>query len=260
MNKISVADLFVSEPDPSWFGNGPNEPDHPCWTNKNWLKSRFHFSFAEWHGGRNRFGCLRVVNDDLVQPSRGFGTHGHQDMEIITYILHGGLTHKDSMGSEETLGRGSVQFMTAGTGVMHSEYNLDPEQDLRFIQSWILPRTQGLTPRYGSFSADSNTRHARLNQWLHLVSDLEGTGEIQIHQDFNLFASEIEEGKSLEFELKPSRQAYVLCLEGTLMVNQMILEKHEAVEIPPTSEISSITFSGQMGEEQTHLLLYEMGV
>ena len=99
----------------------------------NWLKSRFHFSFAEWHGGRNRFVCLRVVNDDLVQPSRGFGTHGHQDMEIITYILHGGLTHKDSMGSEETLGRGSVQFMTAGTGVMHSEYNIDPEQDLRFI-------------------------------------------------------------------------------------------------------------------------------
>ena len=146
MNKISVDDLFVSEPDPSWFGNGPNEPDHPCWTNKNWLKSRFHFSFAEWHGGRNRFRCMRVVNDDLVQPSRGFGTHGHQDMEIITYILHGGLTHKDSMGSEETLGRGSVQFMTAGTGVMHNEYNLDPEQDLRFIQSWILPRTQGLTP------------------------------------------------------------------------------------------------------------------
>ncbi|MEC7468096.1 MAG: pirin family protein, partial [SAR324 cluster bacterium] len=102
--------------------------------------------------------------------------------------------------------------------------------------------------------------HARFNQWLHLVSDLEGTGKIQIHQDFNLFASEIEEGKSLEFELKPSRQAYVLCLEGTLMVNQMILEKHEVVEIPPTSEISSITFSGQMGDEQTHLLLYEMSI
>ena len=94
----------------------------------------------------------------------------------------------------------------------------------------------------------------------HLVSDLEGTGEIHIHQDFNLFASEIEEGKSLKFELKPFRQAYVLCLEGTLMVNQMILEKHEAVEIPSNSEISSITFFGQMGEEQTHLLLYQLGV
>ena len=143
---------------------------------------------------------------------------------------------------------------------MHSEYNLDPEQDLRFIQSWILPRNQSLTPRYGSFSADSNTRHARFNQWLHLVSDLEGTGKIQIYQDFNLFASEIEEGKSLEFELKPFRQDYVLCLEGTLMVNQMMLEKHEAVEIPSTSEISSITFSGQMGDEQSHILLYEMSV
>ena len=93
-------------------------------------------------------GSLRVVNDDLIQPARGFGTHGHRDMEIITYVLKGGLTHQDSMGTEETLGRGSIQYMTAGTGVMHSEKNLSSNQELRLIQSWILPKSKGLNPRY----------------------------------------------------------------------------------------------------------------
>ena len=242
MKKISHQDLYVSEPDPTWFGNGANESDCPNWTNRNWLKSRFHFSFAEWSEGRNHFGCLRVVNDDLVQPARGFGTHGHRDMEIVTYIIRGGLTHQDSIGSEETLERGSVQFMTAGTGVMHNEYNLQPDQDLRFIQSWILPRAQRLTPRYGSFSADDTTMGRRLNQWFHLVSDMEGPGQVHIQQDFNLFASEIEAGNSIEFELSPSRQAYVLCLEGWLQVSEMMLEKHEAIEIQPTSETLHLTF------------------
>ena len=95
--KISAAEIFISEPEPAWFGNDPNEPQNPNWTNSNWLKSRFHFSFAEWAGGRTHMGSLRVVNDDLIQPARGFGTHGHRDMEIITYVLKGGLTHQDSM-------------------------------------------------------------------------------------------------------------------------------------------------------------------
>ena len=259
MKKISLQDLYVSEPDPAWFGNGANEPAHPNWTSRNWLKSRFHFSFAEWSGGRNKFGCLRVVNDDLVQPDRGFGTHGHRDMEIVTYIIRGGLTHKDSIGNEETLERGSIQFMTAGTGVMHSEYNIQLDQYLRLIQSWILPRDQGLTPRYGSFSADDKTLDRRLNQWFHLVSDMEGQGQVHINQDFNLFVSEIESGNSIEFELSPSRQAYVLCLEGGLQVNDMMLEKHEAAEIHHVSETLPLTFHGQTGEEQTHLLLYEIG-
>ena len=128
--------LFVTEPDPRWFGNGGNPGFHPKWTNENWLKSRFHFSFAEYHNPVNsNFGVLRVMNDDLVQPDRGFGTHPHRNMEILTYIVHGELTHQDSMGTKESLGRGSIQFMTAGTGVQHSEFNHSKEKPLRFIQT-----------------------------------------------------------------------------------------------------------------------------
>merc|ERR1719263_1909714 len=132
LNKVDANSLFITEPDPRMFGNGPNERSNAAWTNENWLKSRFHFSFAEYHDrSRSNFGVLRVLNDDLVQPARGFGTHPHRDMEIVTYVVRGSLTHKDSMGTSETLGRGSIQFMTAGTGIQHSEHNLDPSADLR---------------------------------------------------------------------------------------------------------------------------------
>merc|ERR1712159_863460 len=99
---------------------------------------------------RSNFGVLRVMNDDLVQPARGFGTHPHRDMEIVTFVVRGSLSHQDSMGTQETLGRGSIQFMTAGRGVQHSEHNLHKSQDLRFIQMWLVPRSRGLQPSYGS--------------------------------------------------------------------------------------------------------------
>jgi len=115
IRKIPETKLGVSEPPPSWFGNRENERGNGKWTNANWLKSRFHFSFAEYSNPRNlNFGVLRVMNDDLVQPDRGFGEHPHRDVEICTYVVEGKLTHKDSMGTAETLGRGAIQFMTAG--------------------------------------------------------------------------------------------------------------------------------------------------
>ncbi len=184
------------------FGNKPNERSNPNWTNVNWLKSRFHFSFAEYSNHRNTgFGVLRVMNDDLVQPSRGllvsltkfvgpflyiwctssgFGTHPHRDAEICTYVVDGFLTHKDSMGTEESIGRGAIQFMvcfvfssssfvfiwllpqTAGSGITHSEHNLHTTDPLRFIQIWMNPRSRGLKPNYGSFNSPCADRH---NQW-----------------------------------------------------------------------------------------------
>lgn len=165
--------LFVSEPDPQWFGNDPNpQPSKALnWTNENWLKSRFHFNFAEYGHGPSDFGVLRVMNDDLVQPKRGFGPHPHRDMEILTFILKGSLTHKDSTGTQETLGCGGIQYMTAGSGVVHSEQNLHHEP-LRFIQCWVLPRERGLKPRYGSMAGDAVAEASRHGKWSHVVSDV----------------------------------------------------------------------------------------
>ena len=191
--------LHVSEPDPRWFGNGPNEASDPSWTNPNWLKSRFHFSFAEYSNPQNMdFGVLRVMNDDLVQPHRGFGTHPHADMEIITYIVHGELTHQDSMGTSESLGRGSIQFMTAGTGIRHSEFN-QGDKPLRFIQTWIVPSERGLKPNYGSCrgSSTADQQQQSKNKLRHLVSNVKDTSTttpVQINQDVDAFASELELG------------------------------------------------------------------
>lgn len=170
---VKDATLFKSEPNPAWFGNKPNAKGAKAanWSNGNWLKSRFHFNFAEYSGGLSNFGPLRVANDDLVQPHRGFGTHPHANVEIVTYIVDGNLTHQDSMGTAETLTNGDVQFMTAGRGVRHSEHNLG-DTPLRFIQMWFTTRTYGLTPNYGSMRGNPELRH---NQWHHIVSDVQSS-------------------------------------------------------------------------------------
>merc|ERR1712224_1158096 len=193
--------LYTSEPNPRWFGNPINPGFDPAWTNGNWLKSRFHFNFAEYHSGNNvDFGVLRVLNDDLVQPKRGFGAHPHRDMEIITYIVDGKLTHKDSTGVEESLGRGSIQFMSAGTGIQHSEHNLG-EEPLRFVQVWIDPRKRGIAPKYGSFNAQTDTSNLRkLNTLRHLASDVDAKGEdtaatdtpVKLNQDVDCYTAELE--------------------------------------------------------------------
>ena len=156
--------LYVSQPEPQWFGNPPNEGH---WSTENWLLSRFHFNFAEYSHGPEKFGVLRVMNDDLVQGRRGFGAHGHQNMEILTFVVQGSLTHEDSHGNGETLQRGGLQYMSAGTGVTHSEQNLK-EEPLRFVQCWVLPRQRGLRPRYGSVPDAMGVA----NEWRHVVSDV----------------------------------------------------------------------------------------
>jgi len=257
--KVKISDLFVSEPNPAWFGNPVNEA-LKTWSNGNWLKSRFHFNFAEWTSGGGSFGCLRVVNDDLVQPSRGFGRHGHADMEIVTYILDGDLTHKDSMGTSETLSRGSIQFMTAGRGVEHEEHNLNNDMPLRFIQTWITPRRRGLTPNYGSFSAkNTDIGDQRKNKWCHMVGDQgsSSSAKIQINQDCNLFVAEIDAAQTVVFTLNEGRQGYLICVEGSAMVDGNLLARHEACEL--TSEAgSTVAVQGVAGDERTHCMLFEM--
>lgn len=235
MKYIPKTMLGVSEPDPRMFGNGKNDPENPAWNNGNWLKSRFHFSFAEYFNPQNtNFGVLRVMNDDLVQPKRGFGEHGHRDTEICTYVIQGGLTHRDSMGTAETLGRGAIQFMTAGSGVYHSEFN-NGETPLRFIQIWINTRQRGLKPNYGSSPGDQKARH---NAWAHLVSDVksEAVTGVKINQDANIYVAEIDANAGVNLKVEAGRMAYCLCMEGNAVVSEgdsssQVLEQHDAAEI-----------------------------
>jgi redox-sensitive bicupin YhaK (pirin superfamily) len=235
--KIVSSKLGVSEPHPRGFGN-PANASSPHWSNKNWLRSLFHFSFAEYHNTRNTgFGVLRVMNDDLVQPSRGFGEHPHGDMEICTFVVHGHLSHADSMGTEETLGRGAVQYMTAGSGVYHSEHNRSATEPLRFIQIWIHPRARGLTPNYGSVTG---TADGRRNRFDHLISDAAGGSvtPIKINQDANIFVAEIEPGQEASLDIASGRQAYVLNIEGDTAfstsahsASPTTLAPHDAAEV-----------------------------
>eukprot|EP00980_Cylindrotheca_fusiformis_P012675 scaffold3103_cov136-Cylindrotheca_fusiformis.AAC.13 len=258
---IPKTKLFESEPDPRWFGNGPNPGYDPAWTNGNWLKSRFHFSFAEYHNPQNSsFGVLRVMNDDLVQPKRGFGTHGHGNMEIITYIVNGKLTHEDSMGNGESLGRGSIQFMTAGTGVRHSEFN-HGEKPLRFIQTWIVPERNGLKPNYGGYDAKGKLKKNTINHLASSVKNSKSDTPVKVNQDVNCYAAEIELGKSVSIDLSAGRQAYLLCIEGSLKVNGEALTRHDGCEIHGNGEPISIEATGVEETENgkvAHFLMFEM--
>lgn len=259
INVVSEASLFVSEPDPSWFGNpaNPGLGQRQGWTNDNWLKSRFHFNFAEYDGGPSSFGVLRVMNDDLVQPGRGFGTHPHRDMEIMTFIVDGSLTHQDSMDRKETLGRGSIQFMTAGTGIKHSEHNLDKEAPLRFIQSWVVPRRRGLPPNYGSLVGDEAAAAARKDQWAHLVADAESTvpAPVLINQDCNVFVTELgPNAAGPPLMIEPSRQAYLLCVEGdAVLPGGTPVRRHDAAKLRGPLSLEAVA-----GPQGAMLLVFEM--
>lgn len=266
--KISADKLFVSEPNPSWFGNPRNLKEDLAWTNANWLKSRFHFSFAEYKNPRNsNFGVLRVMNDDLVQPKRGFGQHPHSDMEIVTYVVDGTLTHQDSMGNTGDVTRGGIQYMSAGTGVRHSEHNFG-EKPLRFIQCWISPDRRGYEPNYGQYDGDAG---GRLDKWQHLVSPSghQTHTPVQVHQDIHMYVSELSSSddgvaKSLpHFDLREGRMAYLLCIEGSIKLApagseeaSTSLSQHDAVEIHGGGAFSVVN-SG-VGGESAHVLVFEM--
>ncbi|MFJ8257268.1 pirin family protein [Peribacillus asahii] len=197
-------------------------------SNLGWLQSLFHFSFAEYYNPENiHFGALRVINDDLIAAQTGFNMHPHQDMEIISYVVDGELTHQDSMGNKSTITRGQVQYMSAGTGVYHSEHNMG-DNTLRMLQIWIIPDRAGHTPHYGDFRFDMEARH---NKWLHMVSGKEGSAPIQINQDANLYALELDSGKEISFPVKEGRQAYLVQIEGSSTINELTLNARDALEI-----------------------------
>ena len=216
-----------------------------------WLDSHFHFSFAEYYNPANiQFGVLRVVNDDMVQPGKGFDTHPHQNMEILSYVVDGELTHADSMGNRQTLTRGQVQYMSAGTGVLHSEYNLGGDV-LRFLQIWIYPDRQGLKPNYGDYRFRLEDRYDR---WMPVASNVDNEGSkapIRIHADINAYATILSEGKTMDFEVKAGRQAYLVLIEGEAEIGGMKLSERDAMEI--TEQDISIH-----ALKQAHILVIEM--
>jgi redox-sensitive bicupin YhaK (pirin superfamily) len=232
-----------------------------------WLDSHFHFSFAEYYNPQNlRFGVLRVMNDDLVQCGTGFDTHPHEDMEIISYVVNGELTHKDSMGNQRTLSRGQIQYMSAGTGVTHSEYNHGKEL-LRFFQIWIFPDQEGYRPNYGDVLLKLEDR---FDKWLVLASSVDNGGSkapVKVHQDINAWAAIIGPGKSLDIAVAPDRQAYLALIEGSAALrgaegSSASLEMRDAAEI--SGESFTITArpapeaSGPDANPGAHVIVIEM--
>lgn len=197
-------------------------------SNLGWLRSLFHFSFAQYYNPANmNFGVVRVLNDDLIEANEGFDTHPHRDMEIISYVVDGELTHGDNMGNENTISRGHVQYMSAGTGVMHSEYNRG-DNLARLLQIWIMPDQKAYRPQYGDQRFEKKDRH---NHWLEIVSSTKGTAPIKIHQDANISVLELDAGKTIDFEVKSDRQAYLVLIEGKSLINGVELIMRDALEI-----------------------------
>lgn len=213
-----------------------------------WLHSTFHFSFADYFNSNNiSFGPLRVVNDDTVDPHSGFPTHPHDNMEIVSYVVDGVLTHQDSMSNKQELTRGQVQYMSAGTGVTHSEFNLT-DNPLRFLQIWIFPDQNGYEPQYGDFRFEWADRE---NKWLQIVSGIDGKAPVKIHQDMNMSVVSLDAGKSLDYVMEEGRQGYLVQIEGSGSINGNSLAMRDAAEI--TDESISIT-----AKEKSHYILFDM--
>ena len=213
-----------------------------------WLKSNFHFSFAQYYDpSRIHFGNLRVLNDDLIAPASGFEMHPHNDMEIISYVVSGELTHQDNMGNKRIVKRGEVQYMSAGTGVLHSEHNFG-EVRSRLLQIWIFPSQKDLKPNYG----DMNYKwEDRINKLMPIVSSLDGHAQVKINQDANIFVSYLEANQTLDFTIEPNRQAYFVQIEGNSVINTVNLYEGDGAEI--TNENINITAKGN-----SHFMIIEL--
>jgi quercetin 2,3-dioxygenase len=208
-----------------------NERGH---VNMGWLDTYHTFSFADYHDPKwMGYRSLRVINDDLVLPRGGFGLHPHRDMEIITYILSGALEHKDSMGNGRVIRAGEFQYMAAGTGVLHSEYNPSAEEAVHLLQIWIQPDKRGAQPRY----AEKSFKDASANG-LHLVASKDGRDDsIAIHQDADLWLAKLETGNRVVHSLKQGRHAWVHIAEGEVALNGKKLSVGDAAAVSKESKL-----------------------
>ena len=224
--------------------------DERGYADHGWLQSFHTFSFAGYHDPAHMgFGSLRVINDDRVQPGMGFGTHGHRDMEIITYILEGALAHKDSMGNGSTIVPGDVQRMSAGRGVTHSEFNASQSETVHLLQIWIEPNVTGIQPGYEEKHFDAASKRGRLR--LIAASDARD-GAVLIHQDASVYAALVDGAERISHALAPTRKAFVHAARGSVTVNGQRLQAGDALK---ASGVSELVF--EKGE-QAEVLLFDL--
>ncbi|AGH94482.1 pirin family protein [Pseudobdellovibrio exovorus] len=185
--------------------------------NHGWLKSRHTFSFAEYYDPQQMgFRSLRVINEDRIEGGTGFDAHPHRDMEIISYVVKGALQHQDSIGNKTIIRPNEVQRMTAGTGVVHSEYNAQPEDETHFFQIWIMPAQRGAQPNYGQKSFEKELNSQKL---VHVISQDGREGSISINQDADMYISRLKAEDEIEYQLRPTRGAWVQVVTGRLNIN-----------------------------------------
>jgi redox-sensitive bicupin YhaK (pirin superfamily) len=204
--------------------------------NHGWLNAYHSFSFASWYNPeRIQFGVLRVLNDDTIAGGMGFGTHPHDNMEIITIPLEGDLAHKDSMGNESVIKTGDIQVMSAGTGIQHSEFNPNATEQTKLFQIWLFPKTRNVTPRYQQITLDPSEQK---NNFAQILSPNANDAGVWIHQDAWFYLSDFDSGFSKSLTLnKEGNGFYIITIEGEIEVNDTTLEKRDAIGIWETNEL-----------------------
>ena len=210
--------------------------------NHGWLDSWHTFSFADYHDSKHMgFRSLRVLNDDRVQPGRGFGAHAHRDMEIISYVLEGGLAHRDSMGESHILGPNTIQAMSAGTGIVHSEFNASEKDPVHFLQIWIEPAMEDVKPSYQQIAFDPSEKQGKFR----LIAGPHAVNAAVIHQDASVFAAELREGETLSQPLHPGRFGWVQMARGGMKLNGVDLAEGDGAAI---SEETALSFAAKDAE------------
>ena len=220
-------------------------------SNFGWLDSKHSFSFGHYYDPRNMgFGALRVINEDIVSGGAGFGTHPHDNMEIISYVLDGGLAHKDSLGTGSVIRPGDVQRMSAGTGIAHSEFNASKDDPVHFLQIWVLPEERGLKPSYEQKSFPAEKRRGRLQ----LVGARDGRdGAVTIHQDVDLFVANLDKGDAVSHALRPRRKAWVQVTRGEVTVNGNVVGQGDGAALTDETEVSIAA------NDNAEVLVFDLG-
>ena len=220
--------------------------------NHGWLRSFHSFSFANYYNPQKmHFGVLRVLNDDEVAPSMGFGTHPHDNMEIISIPLSGELKHKDSMGNEAIIKTGEIQVMSAGTGIQHSEFNASSSEPVKFLQIWLFPNRKNVTPRYDQIQLPDLAKHNELHQ---VLSPIEEDAGVWIHQNAWFHMGTFDAGKTQSYTLKDARNGlYLFMIEGNIEIEGETLRARDAIGLSDLNEVSFTSTS-----ENTRVLLMEV--